>query len=156
MTGFPALATLHVSYADHLRALGPLADATPRLRGLGLLLTQLRSLDGIARLHELESISLFGGRVADLAPLRDLERLRYARLLLADVTSIEPLRGHPALRLLELSIGAEPDPTVLGSMPGLMAVGRGKRFEQVVRWPDLFGLADDDPLRQEWARAMRG
>jgi len=156
VTGFPALETLHVNYADHLRALGPLADATPRLRGLGLLLTQLRSLDGIARLEALESISLFGGRVSDLAPLRDLARLRCARLLLADVTSIEPLRGHPTLRLLELSIGAEPDGTVLESMPGLMAVGRGKRFEQVVRWPDLFGLADDDPLKVEWARAMRG
>jgi hypothetical protein len=156
VAGFPALASLDVWYADHLRALGPLAEAVPRLRRLALTLTQVRSLDGIERLTELESLALAGGRVTDLAPLRGLPNLRYARLLLPAVPSIEPLRGHPALRLLELGIAGEPDQAVLESMHGLVAVGRGRRFEQPVRWPDLSALERDDPIKVEWSRAMRG
>lgn len=154
--GFPALRSLHVSYADYLRELGPLAEITPKLRALNLMLTQIRSLDGIGGLPDLETLALFGGNVTDLEPLRALRRLRHARLQLAHLTSIEPLRGHPSLRMLELTMAGEPDISVLESISTLLAVGRGKRFEQEIRWPDLYALELDDPLRAEWSAAMRG
>jgi hypothetical protein len=152
---FPELRVLRIAYADYLRTLGGLAAVTPQLVKLTLELTQIRSLDGLAGLRRLETLALFGGRIRDLAPLRELDRLRYARIELPDVESIEPLRGHPSLRMVSLTMANEPDLSVLASIPGLAAIRRGKGFEQPVPWPDLNDLTDHDPLRVEWSRAMR-
>lgn len=153
--GFPKLRVLRIGYADYLRELGGLAAVTPNLEKLALYLTQIRSLDGLAGLHWLETLELFGGRVRDLAPLRALSRLRYARLELPDVESIEPLRNHSSLRMVGLTMAGEPDLSVLASIPGLAAIRRGKGFEQPLPWPDLGELPTNDPLRAEWSRAMR-
>jgi hypothetical protein len=154
--GFPRLRSLRIHFADILRELGSLGDAAPGLLSLELMLTDIRSLVGIEELADLQALDVFGGPLADLAPLRDLRRLRYARLLVPRVTSIEPLRDHPSLRMLELSMAGEPQPDVLSSMAGLVAVGRGRRFEGPIRQLDLFALAPDHPLRREWRRALSG
>ncbi len=153
--GFPKLRVLRIGFADHLRELGGLAAATPDLEKLTLDFTQIRTLDGLAGLHRLETLELFGGRVRDLAPLRSLRRLRYARLELPDLESIEPLRDHPSLRMVSLTMAREPDLSVLASIPGLVAVRRGKGFQQPVPWPELGDLPADHPLRVEWSYAMR-
>lgn len=118
-------------------------------------MTGIRTLEGIDGLAELRTLNVFAGKADDLGPLRSLRQLRYARLLLPNVPSIEPLWGHPSLRMLELAMAAEPERAVLDSIPGLVAIGRGKNFEQPVPWPDLRDLPPDDPLRLEWSRAMR-
>lgn len=153
--GFPALRVLRIGFADYLRELGHLAEVTPKLEKLALNLTQIRLLDGLAGLRRLETLELFGGRVMDLAPLHPLGSLRYARLELPDVKSIEPLRDHPSLRMVALTMAGEPDLSVLASIPGLVAVRRGARFEQPVPWPDLGELPAHDPFRVEWSHAMR-
>ncbi|MBA3876727.1 MAG: hypothetical protein C0498_07295 [Anaerolinea sp.] len=152
---FPALRALWIGYADFMRQLGPLASSSPRLTTLGLFMTGIRTLEGIDGLAQLRTLNVFTGQVVDLGPLRSLERLRYARLLLPRVPSIEPLRRHPSLRMLELAMASEPERAVLDSIPGLVAIGRGKNFEMPVPWPNLHDLPPDDPLRLEWSRAMR-
>ena len=155
LTRVDARRALRIAYADHLRELGALVDVTHRLEKLALHLTQIRSLEGLLGLDHLETVELFGGRVEDVAPLRSLGRLRYARLELPDLESIEPLRDHPSLRMISLNMAREPDLSVLESIPGLVAVGRGKSFEQPILLPDPSALASDDPIRLEWARALR-
>jgi hypothetical protein len=118
-------------------------------------MTGIQTLEGIGDLAELRSLNIFAGKADDLGPLRSVEHLRYARLLLPRVPSIEPLRGHPALRMLELAMAAEPEREVLDSIPGLVAIGRGKSFVQAVPWPELDALPPEHPLRLEWFRAMR-
>lgn len=86
--------------------------------------------------------------------LRPLQRLRYARLELTDLESLEPLRDHPALRMVAFAMAQELDLSVLASSRGLKAVRRGKRFERPAPWPELGELSADDPLRVEWSRAM--
>lgn len=152
---FPALRALSIGFADFLRQLGPLASSSPRLTTLGLSMTGIRTLEGIDGLTQLRTLNVFAGYVVDLGPLRSLEHLRYASLLLPRVPSIEPLRRHPSLRMLELAMAAEPERAVLDSIPGLVAIGRGKNFEQPVPWPHLRDLPPDDMLRLEWFRAMR-
>ena len=152
---FPALRSLSIAFADFLRELGPLATSSPDLTSLHLNMTGIRTLDGIGDLTRLRALSIFAGKADDLGPLRSLKALRYARILLSRVATIEPLRGHPSLRMLELAMAAEPERDVLDSIPGLVAIGRGKSFNQAVPWPELVALPPDDPLRVEWFRAMR-
>ncbi len=153
--GFPALTHLSIWFADYLGELGDLAPATPGLQVLRLQLTRVRSLSGMDALPSLEVLDVMGGRVSDLGPLAGAGRLRYARVLTPRVTSIEPLRGHPALRMLELKIDGQPDTTVLDTIPGLVAVGRGRDFEGPINQADLLELPRDHPLRVEWREAMR-
>lgn len=152
--GFPRLRSLRIQFADHLRTLGDLAGATPHLEKLTLNLTQIRELRGLAGLAHLEAIDIVGGRVRDLEPLRSIP-LRYARLELPDLESIEPLRDHPHLCMVMLMMAREPDVSVLASINGLRAVGRGKGFTRAVPWPDLSELPEDNPLRVEWAAVIR-
>jgi hypothetical protein len=152
---FPSLRALSLGYADFLRELGALAATSPRLTTLSLPMTGIRTLDGIGDLAGLRTLNIFTGKADDLGPLRSLEHLRYARLLLPRVASIEPLRGRPSLRMLELAMAAEPERAVLDSLPGLVAIGRGKSFTQAVPWPDLAKLPQGHPLRVEWFRATR-
>lgn len=154
--GFPRLSWASIGFADVLRSLGPLPDLTPQLRGLSLRLTKISSLEGIDRLPALEVLEVLGGDVADLGPVGRSRHLRYARLLCPDAASIEPLRGHPRLRILELKLSGEPDTTVLDSMPELVAVGRGTGFTSPIRQTDLFEVPRDDPRRVEWQEALRG
>jgi hypothetical protein len=153
---FPGLRTLRVVNADHIRALGPLADAAPRLRRLEVSVVGLRTIAGIEGAPELETLALESSPLTDLEPLRALRRLRYVRLFAPRAESIESLRGHPAIRMLELILAGEPDRSVLDSMPGLVAIGRGRRFEAPAPWPDVYKLQHDDPLWQEWSRMRRG
>ncbi len=152
---FPALRSLSFGYADFLREVGPIASTSPHLTTLSLPMTGIRTLDGIGDLSELRTLNIFTGKADDLGPLRSLRHLRHARLLLPRVASIEPLRGHPSLRMLELAMAAEPEPDVLESIPGLVAILRGKSFTQTVAWPEIDKLAPGHPLRVEWFRAMR-
>jgi Leucine-rich repeat (LRR) protein len=151
--GFPNLRVLHIGCSE-LRELGDLAAAAPKLEKVALDFTQIATLDGLSGLQQLETLELRGGRVRDLGPLRSLRRLRYARLELTDLESFEPLRDHPALRMVMLWRGQEPDHSVLASIRGLKAVRLGKGFERWVLWPGLGELPVDDPLRVEWSRAM--
>ena len=153
--GFPKLRVLGIAFADYLREPGGLGAATPGLEKLRLDFTQIRTLSGLDGLHRLATLDLMGGRVRDLAPLRLLPHLRYAKLDLPDLESIEPLRDHPSLRMVGLTMARAPDPSVFASIPGLVAIRRGKGFEQLGPWPDLNELPADDPLRLEWRRAMR-
>jgi len=153
VAGFPRLRTLHVNMADCLSELGPLASVMPDLRTVGLMLTPVRTLNGLVGLEGLEILNIFGGSVTDLGPLHEMRQLRYARLLLAHLKSLEPLRGHPALRMLDLTI--EPEVAVLRSIPGLVALGRKKTFDGPFPWPDPMVVAKDHPMRIEWFRAMR-
>ena len=152
---FPSLRRISIHFADYIARLGHLGATTPRLTGINLWLTQLASLDGIEALPELEMLSVVGGQVRDLSPVAAARRLRYARLLVPRTDSIEPLAGHPALRMLELGIGRQPSTAVLDSIPGLVAVGRGRGFEGPISQADLFELPRDDPLRIEWVRESR-
>ena len=153
---FPSLRWISIGYADILRSLGPVPQLTPRLRGLSLHLTGITRLDGLDELPGLEVLDIFGGDVDDLGPVGRSRGLRYARLLCPDATSIEPLRGHPHLRILELKLHGEPDTGVLDSMPELVAVGRGKGFTVPINQTDLFELPREDTLRIEWHDALRG
>jgi hypothetical protein len=49
----------------------------------------------------------------------------------------------------------EPDLTVLASIPGLVAIRRGKGYEEPAPWPELSELPPDDPLRVEWLHALQ-
>ena len=152
---FPALRSLRFGYADFLREVGPLAATSPHLTSLSLPMTGIRTLEGIGDLAELQTLNIFAGKADDLGPLRLLHQLRYARLLLSRVPSIEPLRGHPSLRMMELVMAAEPARDVLDSIPGLVAIGHGKGFKQKVPWPDGLDAPAGHPLRVEWFRAVR-
>ncbi len=151
---FPSLRVLRIGFADYLRHLGRLVAASPRLEKLSLHLAPIESLDGLAGAHALTTLDLQGGRVTDLAPLREIPTLRYAKILQPRLESIEPLRGHPGIRMLSLVMAREPDPGVLASLPNLVGVVHGKGFEQEVPWPDLIRLGPGDPLRREWFAAM--
>ena len=153
--GFPKLRMLRIGFADYLRELGDLAAVTPNLEKLSMHLTPIQSLDGLRGLRGLQTLEVFGGRVRDLAPLGSLTRLRYGFLGVPDVETIEPLRHHPSLRMVALTMAGEPDVSVLASIPGLVAVKRGKNFEQPLPWPDLDSLPMDNPLRVEWSLAMQ-
>jgi hypothetical protein len=152
---FPELRVLRIGYADHLKSLGAIDEAMPNLEKIAFELTQIESIEELAGLHRLVAVEIFGGRTTDLTPLRALNHLRYARLELPRLETIEPLRGHAALRMIHLAMAREPDIAVLASMPKLAAVGRGNRFEQRTSWPDLKELSSDHPLRAEWDRVMR-
>ena len=153
--GFPLLRVLRIHFADYLRELGALAAVNPNLETVSLSLTAIRSLDGLAGLNKLRTLELFGGRVSDLTPLVGIQSLRYLRLESPDVESLEPLRGHSTLRMLVLNIGDRVDLTVLDSLPELVAVGRRGSYQPELRWPDIFDLPAENPLRTEWFNALR-
>lgn len=152
--GFPNLSHLSIHFTD-LRTLGGLAAATPKLAVLRLQLTQIASLDGLEANEHLEVLDVMGGQVSDLGPVGRSPTIRYARLLMPRTSSIEPLAGHPGLRMLELSLSDQPTTGILDTIPGLVAVGRGAHFEGPVGQADLFELPRDHPLRIEWDEAMR-
>ncbi|MFL5916311.1 MAG: hypothetical protein ACJ752_11855 [Gaiellaceae bacterium] len=155
--GLPKLRHLRVHFADHLRTLGDLGPIAQTLRGLDLDLTGIRSLDGIQVLQKLESFRLLGGKVTDLEPLAALPSLRYAELDTGiGIASIDPLRNHPALRMLALSLVRDGDLSPLETMPELVAVARGSRLVGEPRLPDLAKLPRVHPFRQEFRRAVYG
>ena len=84
VAGFPRLRHVRVSWADHLRALGDLTPVASTLTGLSLVLTGIRSLDGIEALTHLEELTVVGGRVSDLSPVEALPALRRTDLQLGD------------------------------------------------------------------------
>ena len=155
--GFPRLRHLRVHFADHLRTLGDIAPVADTLHGLDLDFTGIRSLEGIEVLHGLEAFRLRGGRVTDLAPLRSLAWLRYAYLDTGiGIASIGPLRDHPALRMLGLSLVQDGDLAPLATLPHLVAVERGPRLTGELPWPDPAKVPRDHPFHREWADAFRG
>ena len=155
--GLPCLRHLRVHFADHLRTLGDLGPVARTLRGLDLDFTGLRSLDGIEVLRKLEMFRLHGGKVTDLQALAALRSLRYAELDTGPgIASLEPLRDHPNLRMLALSLIQDGDLSPLATMPELVAVGRGPRFVGEPPFPDLDALSRHDPFRTEFRRAVYG
>src|SRR3954468_17178934 len=155
--GFPRLRHLRVHFADHLRTLGDLGPVARMLRGLDLDFTGLRSLDGIGVLRKLDMFRLYGGKVTDIQPLAALASLRYAELDSGPgVASLAPLRGHPRLRMLALSLLQDEDLSPLTSMRELVAVGRGPRVGGAPPFPDLAALPRNHPFRAEFRRAVYG
>jgi hypothetical protein len=155
--GFPRLRYLRVYSAEHLRTLGDLRPVAGTLRGLELFLTGIQSLDGIEVLRGLEALVLYGGKFTDVQPLAALGSLRYAELESGPgIASLEPLRDHPALRMLALGPVQDGDLSPLATLPQLVAVGRGTRLVGEPPWPDLTKLARDHALRREFARALYG
>jgi hypothetical protein len=57
--------------------------------------------------------------------------------------------------MVSLTMAREPEHSVLASIPGPAAVGRGKGFQKPVPRPELSELPADDPFRVEWLRALR-
>jgi hypothetical protein len=155
-SGFPELEHLRIAFADRLRAVGDLRAVASSLRGIVLNLTQLRSLDGIEGLQRLETLSIMGGQVSDVAPIAAMPSIRYLSLDTVPGVSLEPLRGHENIRLLALSLVTDPDLAVLETLPGLIAVSRGPRLAAETRWPDQRRQPHDDPLHREWRRAIAG
>jgi hypothetical protein len=153
---FPSLRSMSIHLADHIRSIGDLSDAAPGLARLDVDVVGLKSLVGIDGAPALESLSLSSSPINNAGPLRDLRELRHLRLYAPRLESIEPLRGLPSLRFLELLLAGEPDRDVLDSLPSLAAIGRGKGFEAIVPWPDVYKLDRTDPLRIEWARLRSG
>ena len=155
--GFPRLRHLRVHFADHLRTPGDLAPVAETLRGLDLDITGIRSLDGIDVLQRLETFRLYGGKVTDVEPLARLPQLRYAELESGPgIASLEPLRGHPKLRMLALGLIQDGDLSPLETLPELVAVGRGTRLVGEPAWPDLAELPRDHSFRVEFRRAVYG
>jgi hypothetical protein len=155
--GFPRLRHLRVHFADHLRTPGDLAPVAETLRGLDLDITGIRSLDGIDVLQRLETFRLYGGKVTDVEPLARLPQLRYAELESGPgIASLEPLRGHPKLRMLALGLIQDGDLSPLETLPELVAVGRGTRLVGEPVWPDFAELPRDHPFRVEFRRAVYG
>ena len=155
--GFRRLRHLRIHFADHLRTVGDLGPVARTLRGLDLDFTGLRSLDGIGALQKLEMFRIHGGKVTDLQPLGALPSLRYAELDTGPgIASLEPLRGHPQLRMLALGLMQDGDLSPLASMPELVAVGRGPRLAGEPPFPDLAVLPRDHPFRTEFRRAVYG
>ena len=153
---FPGLRAMRVHLADHIRAIGPLADAAPGLSVLDIDVVGLRSLHGVERAQGLECLSISSSPITSVEPARALRRLKVLKLYTPRVESIEPLRGLPALRFLELLVAGEPDRGVLDSLPRLAAIGRGRRFEAPAPWPNLYDLDRLDSLRMEWSRLRTG
>jgi hypothetical protein len=155
VAGFPRLRHVRIHFADHLRTLGRLESVASTLRGLDLDITGIRSLEGIDALRGLQALRVHGGEVTDLAPLRMLPGLRYAHLDTGvGIASLGPLRDHPSLRILAISLIQDGDLTPLATMPELAAVGRGPRLAGDPPWPDLWAMSRDHPFRREWHRAM--
>src|SRR3954447_2060512 len=131
-----------------------LSRGHPRLEHLSF--TEVRG-DGIGVLRKLEMFRIYGGKVTDLQPLAALRSLRYAELDTGPgVASLEPLRGHPKLRMLALSLVQDGDLSPLATMPELVAVGRGSRLVGEPPFPDLVELPRDHAFRQEFRRAVYG
>ena len=65
-----------------------------------------------------------------------------------------PLGGHPALDMLELSLSVSRRPPP-GHHSRLVALDEGAHFEALSHRPTCSSCHVDDPLRVEWAEAMR-
>jgi hypothetical protein len=153
---FGRLRHLRLFFADHLRVPGDLSSLAPTLRGLQLYLTGIRTLTGLDVLDGLEALSVVGGKRIDLAPIGAMPSLRYLQAETGDGVSLEPLRGHPGLRMVSISKVNDPDLSVLDTLPNLVAVGRGPRLEDPTRWPDITSGGVDPLLAREWRRAIGG
>jgi hypothetical protein len=150
---FPELRRVRVSFADHLRDVGPLVDVCPRLETLRLTFAvRIESIEGLSGLSGIRTLDVTGGRLEDVGVLAGLRALRHLQLLQSRLETIEPLRNHPTLRMLWLAMARDPDPAVLRSIPGLVALAGAP--VPVPGVEDLSVLAGDDPLRLEWAGAL--
>jgi hypothetical protein len=152
---YPKLRSLQIGLADYLRELGNLVEVTPNLKNISLYLTQIRTLNGLYGLHNLETLNIQGGRFNSLDPLQSLEKLRYLQLIMSNPASIEPLRNHKSIRMVALKKASESDLSVLASIPGLVAVQCIQGFEKPIPWPQINMLSEDDPLGIEWYTAIR-
>jgi hypothetical protein len=151
ISGFPSLRHVRIHFADHMRRVGDLTRVAERLRGLEIDITGLRSLDGLEALLRLEVLSLAPVPEGSLETVAAMRSVRYANLLRRDL-SIEPLRGHPGIRMIWLN-GVTPDAiAVLESMPSLVAVG-GAPKDLSMPWANL---RTDERARAEWFGAIRG
>jgi hypothetical protein len=152
---YPKLRSLHIGLADYLRELGNLAEVTPNLKNISIYLTQIRSLNGLCGLHNLETLNIQGGHFTSIEPLQSFEKLCYLQLEVANLTSIEPLRNHKSIRMVAFNKTSDSDLSVLASIPGLVAVRCTRGFEKPIPWPQINMLSEDDPLRIEWYTAIR-
>jgi hypothetical protein len=148
---FPSLRHVRLHFADHLHRPGDLTPVAATLRGLELDITGLRSLDGLEALHALEVLSLVPVPEGSLETVAAMHSIRYANLLRRDL-SIEPLRGHPGLRMISLTDVTPKTISVLETMPNLIAVG-GAPAGASMAWADLRA---HEEARAEWFGAIRG
>ena len=153
---FPGLRSFAIRNADRIRRLGALAEAAPALRMLDVEVVGLRSLEGLEGVPGLEALSVWSSPVRDIGPIGTLQSLGGLLLWTPALPSIEPLRGLPHLRFLDVIVDGEPDRSVLDSLPSLAAIARRPGITTPLPWPDLGALDPADPLRREWARLRLG
>jgi hypothetical protein len=155
VANLPALERLEVFNSRRFTSLAGANAVAGTLRQLVLaLLPKLDSLDGIAGLRNLEYVAIEScSRVTDLAPLRDLPRLRFLNLMQPKgVASLRPLAGHPALEYVSFGKVADGDLTPLRELPQLRRINPGGyRYNMdPAEFPLLDALVNDDPLRVEY------
>lgn len=151
----PALERLEISNSRRLTSLAGADRVATSLRQLVLaMLPGLASLDGISGISGLEYVAIESCvKVTDLAPLRDLPRLRVLNLMQPKgVASLRPLAGHPTLQYVSFGRVADGDLTPLRELPRLERINPGGyRYNlDPGTFPLLDDLADDDPKRVEY------
>jgi hypothetical protein len=152
IANLPALERLEIFNSRRFASLAWANAVAGSLRQLVLaLLPKLASLDGIAALRNLEYLAIEScSRVTDLAPLRDLPRLRFLNLMQPKgVASLRPLAGHPTLEYVSFGKVADGDLTPLRELPRLRRINPGGyRYNlDPTEFPQLDDLPGDDPLR---------
>jgi Leucine-rich repeat (LRR) protein len=155
LANLPSLERLDLFNARRFTSLAGADRVARSLRQLGLArLPRLPSLDGIAALPNLEYVAVEScSLITDLAPLRDLPRLRFLNLMQPKgVASLRPLAGHPSLEYVSFGRLADGDLTPLREMPRLERINTGSgRYNLDPReFPLLDDLSDDDPERVEY------
>lgn len=151
----PTLERLEIFNSRRFTSLAGADSVAGSLRQLVLaLLPKLESLDGIAALQNLEYLAIEScTRITDLAPLRDLPRLRFLNLMQPKgVASLRPLAGHPTLEYVSFGKVADGDLTPLRELPRLRRINPGGyRYNlDPTEFPQLDDLPGDDPLRVEY------
>jgi hypothetical protein len=119
LTALPKLRTLLLE--EGILDKAPIPEGLKGLRSLRLSDENLKDLSAIARLTNLEELTLLTDKVRSLAPLAKFGKLRALSLPVCEkVTDFSPLKGLP-LEWLELppGISQEPFSAVVAGLPGL-------------------------------------
>ncbi len=134
-----SLASGEIEFIERLK----LGDLSPLgglpLQRLALEETQLAELTPLARLTQLEVLSLHASPVQDLGPLAGLFKLRELDLSCTQVRDLSPLRRLAQLRRLDLTRTPVADLRIVAELPELS-------------W---LGLSADAPIPAEEREALR-
>jgi hypothetical protein len=151
-TGFPGLRTLHVDGGERMRGIGDVARWADGLERLWLTWVRLRSFEGIEVLSALRTFGTTFSRTRTIAPLAQLQALRYLSIL-GTLPSLAPLAGHPGVRIARLTMPDDGDLSALASWPSLAALIGETWLGGDVPVPYLEQLPSGHPLGDEWVAA---